>query len=303
MYGDFRSMKSATTVSASSSSPALQGAVRLRLELEHGVPRAPAWRAGRTSPPRAPRRGPPARGRTCARGARGRPRAPRSGENSRPCASMSWLRCTTRMASGISSPLASVGKPVPFHRSNVKPQGLAYAGVEAEPGGEHVGHLAPRREVVHRPRRARRSWIDRDDLLALLGGPAGGRERDHVAHHLGRVRGVMHQGLGADGDLVAEQGGDLVRVARAPEVAQQRHPVDRVAQLVGRSRPPRSATRPAGTTAAATRAAARTRCPARAPAWRRAHPSGAMGPTTTRTTTRTTSWARSRDAMISAIRP
>ena len=43
-----------------------------------------------------------------------------SGENTRPIASMSWLRCTTRIASGIASPFAWVGKPVPFQRSNVK---------------------------------------------------------------------------------------------------------------------------------------------------------------------------------------
>ena len=58
----------------------------------------------------------------------------------------------------------------------------------------------------------------------------GGREGHHVAHHLGRVGGVVHQRLGADGDLVAEQGGDLVGVSGAADVPQQRDPVDGVAQ-------------------------------------------------------------------------
>ena len=42
-----------------------------------------------------------------------------SGEKSRPIASMSWLRCTTRIGSGIASPLVWAGKPLPFQRSNV----------------------------------------------------------------------------------------------------------------------------------------------------------------------------------------
>jgi len=63
------------------------------------------------------------------------------------------------------------------------------------------------------------------------GAPAGGRERDHVPDHLRRVRGVVHQRLRADRDLVAEERGDLVRVARAADVAQQRDPVDGVAHL------------------------------------------------------------------------
>ena len=40
----------------------------------------------------------------------------------------------------------------------------------------------------------------------------------------------MHEGLRADGDLVAEQGGDLMRVPRTADVAQQRDPVDDFAQ-------------------------------------------------------------------------
>jgi hypothetical protein len=70
-----------------------------------------------------------------------------------------------------------------------------------------------------------------NDLVALLRGTTGGCEREHVAHDLGRIRGVVHQRTGADRDLVAEDGGDLVRVARAPDIAQQRDPVDGFAQL------------------------------------------------------------------------
>ena len=52
-----------------------------------------------------------------------------------------------------------------------------------------------------------------------------------ASHDLGRICRVEHQRLGEEGDVVAEDGGDLVRVARAPHVAQQRYPVDGVAQL------------------------------------------------------------------------
>ena len=50
------------------------------------------------------------------------------------------------------------------------------------------------------------------------------------------IRGVVHQRLGADGDLVAEHGGDLVGVAGAADVPQQRHPVGGLAHLVLESR-------------------------------------------------------------------
>ena len=76
------------------------------------------------------------------------------------------------------------------------------------------------------------AFLDRlSDLFALLRGTTGGCECQYVAHDLGRIRGVVHQGLGANGDLVAEDGGDLMRVARATDVAQQRDPVGGVAQL------------------------------------------------------------------------
>ena len=60
---------------------------------------------------------------------------------------------------------------------------------------------------------------------------AGGGERQHVVHDLGRIGGIVHQRLGADGDLVAEDAGDLVRVAGAADIAQQRDPVDGFPQL------------------------------------------------------------------------
>ena len=70
------------------------------------------------------------------------------------------------------------------------------------------------------------SWSDCAICSCSSGGSAGGREREHVAHDLGRVAGVVHERLGEDGDVVAEDGGDLVRVAGAADVAQQRDPVD-----------------------------------------------------------------------------
>jgi hypothetical protein len=64
-----------------------------------------------------------------------------------------------------------------------------------------------------------------DDLGAFVLGTAGRREGDDVAHHLGGVRGVVDERLGANRDLVAEHGGDLVGVAGAAEVPKQRDPV------------------------------------------------------------------------------
>src|SRR3954452_14853772 len=107
---------------------------------------------------------------------------------------------------------------------------IANAGAEVEPLHEHVGDLAPGREVVDRP--LARGLLDHpDDLLALVRGAAGRRERHHVPHDLGGIRGVVHQRLSADGDLVAEHGGDLVGVAGAADVPQQRHPVGGLALL------------------------------------------------------------------------
>ena len=109
-------------------------------------------------------------------------------------------------------------------------QRVADAGADVESLHEHVGDLAPRREVVDRPLTG--GLLDHaDDLFALLRTAAGRREGHHVPHDLGRIRGVVHECLGADGDLVAEHGGDLVGVPGAPDVAQQRHPVGGLALL------------------------------------------------------------------------
>ena len=136
----------------------------------------------------------------------------------------------------------------------------------------------PGREVVHRPL-VRGLLEHRDDLVALLLGPPRGRVVEDVAHHLGRVGGVVDERLRADRDLVAEQGGDLVRVARCSRRSGAAPPSRRcraTSSVDVRRR--RTSTRRAGTSAAATRAAARTRCPARAPAWRRIRPGEAACP-------------------------
>ena len=110
-------------------------------------------------------------------------------------------------------------------------QRIANAGSEVQPLHQHVGDLAAGREVVHRPFAG--GLLDQpDDRVALLGAPPGGRELHHVVHHLGRVGGVVHQRLGPDRDLVAEHGGDLVRVPGAADVAQHRNPVRVLAHLV-----------------------------------------------------------------------
>ena len=110
-------------------------------------------------------------------------------------------------------------------------QRFANVGAEVEPLHEHVGHLAPGREVVDRPLAGR--LLDHlDDLVSLLRAAAGRREGHDVAHHLRGIRGVVDERLGANRDLVAEDGGDLVGVAGAADVPQQRHPVGGLAHLL-----------------------------------------------------------------------
>ncbi|HVT98935.1 MAG TPA: hypothetical protein VHE33_15625 [Acidobacteriaceae bacterium] len=70
------------------------------------------------------------------------------------------------------------------------------------------------------------------NLIGLFPGPPCGRVRDHVMHHFGWIRSIVHQGLGANGDLIAENGGHLVGMTRAPHIAQQGNPVDGVADVL-----------------------------------------------------------------------
>ena len=51
-----------------------------------------------------------------------------------------------------------------------------------------------------------------------------------------RIRGVVDERLSANRDLVAEHGGDLVSVAGAADVPQQRHPVGGLAHVALESR-------------------------------------------------------------------
>ena len=98
-------------------------------------------------------------------------------------------------------------------------------------------NLAAGCEVVDRP--VVRTGSERcHDLLVLLRGPSGGRERRHGAEDIGRIAGVEHERLGEDGDVVPEDHGDLVRVAGAPEVAEQRYPVRGACAPPRRTPPP-----------------------------------------------------------------
>ena len=110
-------------------------------------------------------------------------------------------------------------------------QRLANVGADVQALHEHVSHLAPGGEVVDRPLAG--GLLDHaDDLLSLVRAAPGRREGHDIAHHLGGIRGVVNQRLGANGDLVAEHGRDLVGVAGAADVAQQRHPIGGLAHLV-----------------------------------------------------------------------
>ena len=153
-----------------------------------------------------------------------------AGEKRRPIASMSWLRWTTRMASGWLR-LCMSGEAVAVPALEGEAQRVANRGAEVEPLRKHVGNFAAGLEVVHRPR-VRGLLNHLDDLLALFIGAAGRGEGHHVVHYLSRVGGVVDQRLGADGDLVAEDGSHFVGVTGAPDVAQQGDPIDGVAGFV-----------------------------------------------------------------------
>ena len=127
-------------------------------------------------------------------------------------------------------PLRVIGIAVSVPALEREAQRFTHVGTEVEPLHEHVGDLAPRREVVDRPL-ARRLLDHLDDLVSLLRAATGRREGHDVSHHLLRIRGVVHERLGADRDLVAEDGRDFMGVAGAPDVAKQRHPVDGLAQV------------------------------------------------------------------------
>ena len=103
-------------------------------------------------------------------------------------------------------------------------QRVLHAGGEAEPLDEHHRHFATGLEVVDDPLLGR-LLEHADGLRRVLRRLARRRERDHIAHDLGRVGGVVDQRLAANRDFVAEHGGDFVRVAGAADVAEQGHPV------------------------------------------------------------------------------
>ena len=90
------------------------------------------------------------------------PRA-RSMPSMRARTSSSWLSWAIRIGRGMAVPLAPVGRPVPFQRSNVAASAARTRLVQPEPLGEDVGHLARGAEVQLR-------------LLA-----AAGQDRQHRA--------------------------------------------------------------------------------------------------------------------------
>jgi hypothetical protein len=106
-------------------------------------------------------------------------------------------------------------------------------------------------------------------LCSLLRREAGGRERVESPSTSSGLAASCTSVRAPDSDLVAEDDRDLVRVTRAPEVAEQRDP-----RPFRRSSPrgpsPGKGRRRAGTTAVATRVAVRRRCAGRARTWRRA---------------------------------
>ena len=114
----------------------------------------------------------------------------------------------------------SRGVAVPVPSLVGKAERFANIGSEIEPLDQHVAHFAAGREVVDRP--VVSAFLERPhDLFVLLRGTSGDGELHHGVEDLSRIRDVEHQCLGEDGDVILEDGRDLVRVASAPDVAQQ----------------------------------------------------------------------------------
>src|SRR5579864_4905760 len=103
---------------------------------------------------------------------------------------MSWLRWTTRIASGIASPLAWVGKPLPFQRSNVNASASRTPGSKSSRWTSMSATSHPDAKLKHGPL-VRRLLQHADDLGALVLGPPGRGELEHVAHHLGGIGRVV----------------------------------------------------------------------------------------------------------------
>jgi hypothetical protein len=96
---------------------------------------------------------------------------------------------------------------------------------EPQPLRQQVSHLAASTKVGNRPLVDGRHHRPRDLPGALVrAGRAG--QGDHIAGYLGRVCGIVHERSRTGRDLVTEVHRDLMRVAGAAEVAQQRGPVD-----------------------------------------------------------------------------
>ena len=223
-------MKSAATVRASSSSLAGQHAVRFGLEGEHGVPRLGLAEllepAASVLDEQVGERRVVGAVAAIAGGLDGVVRREQAADRLHVVAEVHDAhRERDRL------PLRVGGIAVSVPALEREAQRLTNVGAEVEPLHEHVGDLAPGREVVDRPLAGR--LLDHlDDLVSLFRAAAGRREGHDVPHHLRGIRGVVHERLGANRDLVAEDGGDLVGVAGAADVPQQRHPVRGLAQLL-----------------------------------------------------------------------
>ena len=91
-------------------------------------------------------------------------------------------------------PLHVIGVAVPVPALERAPERVTDVRAEVQPLDERVGDLAAGREVVERPLTDR--LLDHPhDLVVFLRAPAGGREGDDVAHHLGRISRVVDERL------------------------------------------------------------------------------------------------------------
>ena len=229
MYGDLRSMKSATTVRASSSSaPASMrwGSGSAASTASHGsISRSRSNQARSVRDEQVGERRVVRAVAAIASGVEGMLRREEAADRLHVVAE---VHDAHRERDRLPLRMGRIAVAVPALEREA--QRVANAGAEVEPLHEHVGDLAPGGEVVDRPLAG--GLLDHaDDLVALVRAVPGRREGHHVPHDLGGIRGVVHQRLGADGDLVAEHGGDLVGVAGAADVPEQRHPVGGLAHV------------------------------------------------------------------------
>ena len=230
MYGDFRSTKSATTVRASSSSP--PSSVRCGSGSRSSTASHGSSSSSRSNQPRPCSANRSASAGSYVRSRRSRAAATASAGEKRRADGLhvvAEVHDAHRLWDLFAARAGGESLAVPTLEGEA--QGVAYVGADVEASHQHVGDLAAGREVVHRPVAGRRRGSPGRSPHAPPGQDRRSRTRARRCITSAGLAASCTRVCGADGDLVAEDGRDFVRVPGAPDIAQQRDPVDGLAQL------------------------------------------------------------------------